>query len=72
MKLINKLSILKYVREQKEDKKQSNLAIAPNSTFVYSGGSNVLATWRKAGFIPPSEYREDFLFGVNKKAKDNL
>jgi len=72
MKLIKKLSVLKYVREQKGNLERPDLAIDLNSTFIYSGGSDVLSTWKKAGFTPPSEYREDFLFGVNRKAKGTL
>lgn len=40
-----------------------------NSTFKYTPGGNVQATWRKYGWVPPSEYREDYLFAVNRVAQ---
>lgn len=40
-----------------------------NSTFKYTPGGNVQATWRKYGWVPPSEYREDYLFAVNRAAQ---
>ena len=29
-------------------------------------GADVQKTWRKYGWIPPTEYREDYDFGKNK------
>lgn len=40
----------------------------PNSTFKYTPGGNVQATWRKYGWVPPSEYRDDYLFKTNREA----
>ena len=37
-----------------------------NSTFKYTPGGNVQATWRKYGWVPPSEYREDYLFKIHR------
>ena len=31
------------------------LALDKNSKFVYKSGSDVMATWKKYGWIPPSE-----------------
>ena len=44
------------------------LAIASNSTFKYSSGSDVLKTWKAYGFIPPSTVRNDYLFKSNRIA----
>ena len=44
------------------------LAIAPNSTFKYSSGSDVLKTWKAYGFVPPSTVRNDYLFKANRIA----
>jgi hypothetical protein len=33
---------------------------------VWTHGSDVMATWKKHGFRPPTEYRTDYLFGVNR------
>ena len=46
------------------------LAIDANSKFVYKGGADVLKLWRHYGFVPPSEYREDYLFKKNREMKD--
>jgi len=48
--------------------KMSKLAIAPNSTFKYSSGSDVLKTWKAYGFVPPSTVRNDYLFKANRIA----
>lgn len=44
-----------------------NLATDKNSKFVYKGGSDVIATWKKYGWVPPSEIRKDYEFGKVKK-----
>ena len=53
------------VEETMENEK---LAIATNSAFKYSSGSDVLKTWRAYGFIPPSTVRNDYLFKQNRLA----
>jgi hypothetical protein len=50
--------------------KKLPLAIDANSKFVYRGGADVLKVWRNYGFIPPSEYRDDYLFKKNREMKD--
>jgi hypothetical protein len=42
------------------------MALDKNSKFVYQSGADVQKTWRKYGWIPPTEYREDYDFGKNK------
>lgn len=37
--------------------------------FKYTPGSDVQATWRKYGWVPPSEYRDDYLFAINREAR---
>lgn len=44
------------------------LAIAPNSTFKYSSGADVLKVWKAHGFVPPSITRNDYLFKQNRLA----
>jgi hypothetical protein len=34
---------------------------------VWTHGANVMATWRRHGFVPPTEYRDDFMFKVNRE-----
>ena len=36
-------------------------------SFVYMKGSDVMRTWKRYGFIPPSEYRNDFEFKKNRE-----
>lgn len=36
------------------------------STFKYTAGGNVQAVWRKYGWTPPTEYRNDYLFKQNR------
>lgn len=43
----------------------------PNGGFKYTPGGNVQAIWRKHGWAPPSEYRDDYLFKQNREAGEN-
>jgi hypothetical protein len=42
--------------------------INPLDNFRWTSGANVEAIWRKYGWQPPSEYRNDFLFKQNREA----
>jgi len=55
---------------EKVVEKKLPLALDANSKFVYKGGADVLKVWRHYGFIPPSEYRNDYLFKKNREMKD--
>lgn len=35
--------------------------------FKYTPGGNVQSVWRKYGWVPPSEYRDDYLFKQNRE-----
>lgn len=37
-------------------------------TFRWTAGSDVQKVWRKYGWIPPTEYRNDYLFKSNREA----
>jgi hypothetical protein len=54
--------------EEKKKRPVSCLAADLNSTFVYQSGANVQATWRKYGWVPPTEYRDDYLFAKNRES----
>ena len=54
-----------YEEEVMENEK---LAIAPNSIFKYSSGSDVQKIWKAYGWIPPSTVRNDYLFKANRIA----
>jgi hypothetical protein len=43
--------------------------INPLDDFRWVAGADVQKVWRKHGWVPPSEYREDYLFKKNREAK---
>ena len=47
-------------------KSKSPMALDKDSKFVYQSGADVQKTWRKYGWIPPSEYRDDYEFAKNR------
>jgi hypothetical protein len=49
--------------------KSSGALMDVNSTFKYTAGGNVQAIWRRYGWTPPSEYREDYLFKTNRESQ---
>jgi hypothetical protein len=66
MRPILSLRKLKSV-EVTEAPKRPPLAIGLGSKFVYSKGSDVMKTFKRYGFVPPTEYRNDFLFKKNRE-----
>jgi hypothetical protein len=46
------------------------MAIERGSKFVYTNGSDVMKTFKRYGFIPPSEVRNDYLFKKNRENKN--
>ena len=46
------------------------LAIERGSKFIYTNGSDVMKTFKRYGFVPPSEVRNDYLFKKNREMKD--
>lgn len=58
------LGLKKIFKQELQKPKQAlPLAIDVDSKFVYQGGADVQKTWRKYGWLPPSEYRTDYEFG---------
>ena len=49
--------------------KGSGALMDVNSTFKYTAGGNVQSVWRRYGWTPPSEYREDYLFKTNLESQ---
>ena len=41
-----------------------------NSKFVWTKGADVMKTFKRYGFVPPSEYRTDYLFKKNRDLTD--
>jgi len=50
-----------------EEVKKPPLMIEKGSRFVYTKGSDVMKTFKRHGFVPPTEYRNDFLFKKNRE-----
>ena len=61
------LSLRSVKAEVKETPKKMPLAIERGSKFVYSKGSDVMKTFKRNGFVPPTEYRNDYLFKKNRE-----
>jgi hypothetical protein len=61
------LTGIKSIQKQEKLKEPLPMAIDRDSRFVYASGSNVMGTWKKYGFIPPTEYRDDYMFGKNRE-----
>lgn len=64
---LNILRKVKLVEQEPKKEKKLPLAIGLNSKFVYIKGSDVMKTFKRYGFVPPTEYREDFLFKKNRE-----
>ena len=50
-----------------EKPKRQPMALDKNSKFVYTKGADVMKTFKRFGFVPPTEYRDDFLFKLNRE-----
>ena len=70
---MSKLNTFRKLRAiENEPQKQSfQYAVESNSKFVWTTGADVQKIWRKYGWTPPSEYRNDYLFKKNREMKDD-
>ena len=50
----------------KEEKEPTTLWGKP-----WTHGADVMATWKRHGFRPPTEYRNDYRFKINREAGDD-
>jgi hypothetical protein len=57
----------KIVKDKPKERRLP-MMIDLNSKFVYTGGSDVMKTFKRYGFVPPTEYRDDYLFKLNREA----
>ena len=65
MKLLKRLTV---VKQEQPRKKEMPMLLDLNSRFVYTGGADVMKIWKRYGFVPPSEVRNDYLFKINREA----
>jgi hypothetical protein len=70
MNTINLRKLMAVREETKIEPPKPSLATDVNSKFVYSNGSDVMKTFKRYGFVPPSEVRNDYLFKKNREMKD--
>lgn len=64
MKLLKRLAVVK----EEQTPRRIPMALDTNSRFVYTGGADVMKVWKRYGFVPPSEVRNDYLFKINREA----
>jgi hypothetical protein len=57
--------------QEKPKEVKSSMAIDRDSKFVWTMGADVMKTFKRFGFVPPTEYRDDFLFKINREASKN-
>jgi hypothetical protein len=53
---------------QDTEQQDNSFLAGKNSTFKWTAGADVQKVWRKYGWTPPSETRQDFLFPKNRGA----
>jgi hypothetical protein len=56
---------------EKPKEVKPSMAIDRDSKFVWTMGADVMKTFKRFGFVPPTEYRDDFLFKINREASKN-
>lgn len=56
---------LKAVETKKEKVARPGTLFDPS--FVFTKGADVMRTWKRYGFVPPSEYRNDYQFKINRE-----
>ena len=58
----------KMTNKQNTEQQDKSFLADQKSTFVWTAGADVQKVWRKYGWTPPSETRQDFLFPKNRGA----
>ncbi len=57
--------------EEKKKEDKPHMATDRDSKFVWTIGADVMKTFKRHGFVPPTEYRNDYLFKVNREMKND-
>jgi hypothetical protein len=70
---MSKLNTFRKLRaiENEPQKPSFQYAVESNSKFVWTTGADVMKTWKRHGFVPPTEYRDDYFFKKNREGKEN-
>jgi hypothetical protein len=66
MKIFKRLTVVD--KEEQAKKERLPLALDRKSKFIYTGGADVMSRWKRHGFVPPSEVRNDYLFKINRES----
>jgi hypothetical protein len=64
--MFNKKRHVVLVNDLPKEKKPA-MALDKESKFKWTACSDIMATWKKHGFVPPTEYRDDYLFKLNRE-----
>jgi hypothetical protein len=72
---MNNLTLLRRLMAVDDRKKELTppppaYAVDTDSKFIWTTGADVMKTFRRHGFVPPSEVRNDYLFKKNRELKD--
>lgn len=70
---MSKLNTFRKLRaiENEPQKPSFQYAVESNSKFVWTTGADVMKTWKRHGFVPPTEYRDDYFFKKNREGKES-
>ncbi len=61
----------RLIAVEEKPKNKPPLATDRDSKFVWTIGADVMKTFKRHGFVPPTEYRDDYLFKVNREMKND-
>ena len=64
---MRKLFMKVITNTPQEPKRKPPLLLDLDSDFVYQTGANVQAIWRKYGWVPPTDTRNDYEFKKNRE-----
>ena len=66
--MFNKKRHVFIVEDLPKQEKMTSMALDRDSRFKWTTGADVMRSWKNHGFVPPTEYREDYLFKLNREA----
>ena len=63
------MTIQKLKAVKNEIVREENSLLKDNFKYIPADKTDISVTFKKHGFVPPSEYRTDYLFAINRKEK---